>query len=137
MILVDTNILVDIRERDPLWQDWSLGAVADARLAGPVATSVVTVGELASRQGSLEELMAFTAALGMDALSLNAAAAHRAGAAQRAYRLAGGKREKLLADFLIGAAAEGAGAALLTRDPRPYRTYFPELTLITPETENG
>lgn len=47
----------------------------------------------------------------------------------------GGRREKLLADFLIGGQASSMGAELMTRDPRMYRSYFPELPLITPETD--
>ena len=47
---------------------------------------------------------------------------------------AGGGRERVLPDFLIGAHAAIRGHALLTRDPKGYRTYFPSVELITPET---
>lgn len=135
--MVDTNLIVDIRERDPAWQDWALGAVADARLAGKVAVSAVTIGELAALRGSLDELVELVSALGLAIVPLTADAAHRAGCAQRAYRAAGGKRAKLLGDFLIGGAADSVGATLLTRDRALYRRYFPTLTLITPEKDHG
>lgn len=134
MILIDTNILIDVRERDDSWASWSLAALADARLAGNVVISAITIGELSSRGGSFEELLDLCRGLGANVLPLSTAAAYRAGRAQRA---AGGRREKLLADFLIGGEAEAIGATVLTRDPRHYRTYFPELTLITPEIDNG
>lgn len=135
MIFVDTNIVIDLREDGSSWQGWSYDAVADARLSSAVVVSVITIGELASREATLTELLQLTTGLGLDVLPLSAEAAHRAGRAQRAYRAAGGRREKLLADFLIGGAADTLGASLLTRDPRHYRTYFPDLTLITPETD--
>ncbi|MDX5984500.1 type II toxin-antitoxin system VapC family toxin [Sphingomonas echinoides] len=135
MILVDTNVLIDLRDRDPAWEPWSMRAVALARLAGPVGTTAVTVGELASRGGTLVELRELCSAFGIPLLPLSVAGAYHAGQAHRAYRAAGGGREKLLADFLIGGEAEALGAQLLTRDPRPYRRYFPDLTLITPETD--
>jgi Predicted nucleic acid-binding protein, contains PIN domain len=50
------------------------------------------------------------------------------------YRSAGGKRESILPDFLIGAHAAVLGVPLLTRDVRRYRSYFPSLELITPDT---
>jgi hypothetical protein len=35
-------------------------------------------------------------------------------------------------DFYIGAHAAVANFAVLTRDPAPYRRYFPRLVLIAP-----
>jgi succinyl-CoA synthetase beta subunit len=85
--------------------------------------------------GTLVELQELCSAFGIQLLPLSVAGAYHAGQAHRAYRTAGGGREKLLADFLIGGEAQALGADLLTRDPRPYRRYFPNLTLITPETD--
>jgi predicted nucleic acid-binding protein len=60
-------------------------------------------------------------------------AAWRGGQAYREYRKRGGDRPPLLPDFLIGGHAQALGATLLTRDPRRFRSYFPDLNLITPE----
>ena len=46
----------------------------------------------------------------------------------------GQTRSRVLADFLIGAHAATLDQPLLTRDPTLHRRYFPDLTLITPET---
>jgi len=37
-------------------------------------------------------------------------------------------------DFFIGAHAQVRGCPVLTRDVRRYRTYFPDVALIVPET---
>jgi predicted nucleic acid-binding protein len=60
------------------------------------------------------------------------AAAFLAGKAATAYRRAGGTRTSTLPDFFIGAHAAVADLALLTRDPNPYRTYFPTVSLVAP-----
>jgi predicted nucleic acid-binding protein len=60
-------------------------------------------------------------------------AAFRAVQAFRLYRGTGGVRTNVLADFLIGGHASVLGIALLTRDAKRYRTYFPELALLTPD----
>lgn len=132
-MMVDTNIIIDLREMDTRWFDWSLNALATLG-SGERLASAVVVGELAARGGAEEELTALLTEFEIDPLPLNVAAGFRAGFAHRAYRDAGGKRDKLLADFLIGAHAATIRQPLLTRDPRRYRTYFPDLTLITPES---
>jgi hypothetical protein len=50
------------------------------------------------------------------------------------YRKLGGTKTNVLADFFIGAHAAVIEAAVLTRDPARYRSYFPTIRLITPET---
>jgi len=52
-----------------------------------------------------------------------------AGTAFKRYRQRGGSRARILPDFMIGANAVAAGARLLTRDRRFYRSAFPGLRL--------
>ena len=56
------------------------------------------------------------------------------GVARIAPAGAGGSRERTLPAFLIGAHAAIADYKLLTRDAARYRTYFPELNIVSPET---
>jgi predicted nucleic acid-binding protein len=60
------------------------------------------------------------------------AAAFLAGHAHAEYRQAGGRREAILPDFLIGAHAAVTGRPLLTRAPRRVATYIPGASLIAP-----
>jgi predicted nucleic acid-binding protein len=60
------------------------------------------------------------------------AAAFLAGHAHADYRRAGGTREAVLPDFLIGAHAAVTGRPLLTRDRRRVAAYIPGATLIAP-----
>jgi predicted nucleic acid-binding protein len=61
-------------------------------------------------------------------------AAYLAGRAHISYRARGGSRDRTLPDFLIGAHAAVKGYRLLTRDQARYRSYFPNLTIIAPDT---
>ena len=60
-------------------------------------------------------------------------AAFLAGKAFLTYRREGGAKSAPLPDFYIGAHAAIQGYSLLTRDARRYRSYFPELAVISPE----
>jgi predicted nucleic acid-binding protein len=50
------------------------------------------------------------------------------------YRKRGGEKKAPLPDFYIGAHAAIAGFKLLTRDVARYRTYFPTIEIIAPES---
>ena len=48
------------------------------------------------------------------------------------YLRSGGKRNRILPDFLIAAHATNQADALVTRDRGFYRTHFPKLKVIDP-----
>jgi hypothetical protein len=49
------------------------------------------------------------------------------------YRREGGTRTNVLPDLFIGAHAAVLGCAILTRDSRRYRNYFPRVNVVDPE----
>ena len=137
MIFVDTSVLIDIARGRPPWAEWSKTAVANALGRGPVVANRVVLAELVPSFASLDVLLGFLQTTGLSLLHLTDAAASLAGRAHVEYRRAGGERIASLADFLIGGHAAAVGATLLTRDRRRFAGYFPDLPLITPETEHG
>lgn len=137
MILVDSNVLIDVTADDPVWRDWSLSKLEDAAASGAVAIGPIVVAEVGPSFGSLEKFRRQLDALGLEIEPMSDEAAFLAGTAFRRYLAKRSEEKTILADFLIGAQAATLGASLLTRDPRFYTRYFPELTLITPENDNG
>jgi predicted nucleic acid-binding protein len=131
-ILVDTNVLVDIAVRDENWRDWSRRQLAAAE--GALIINPVIYAEFSVRYGSMEEVETLLPEEEFHRENLPWTAAFAAGAAFRKYRQSGGGRERVLPDFLIGAHAVVRGYTILTRDPKGYRSYFPTVELITPET---
>jgi len=137
VILVDSNILIDVIDDDPNWAEWSLSALEQAQREGIIAANTVVTAEVAPRFGNLQAYLDQLEELVIQSESITDEGAYMAGAAFRVYRARCGSdtvANSVLPDFLIGGHALSIGAAVLTRDPRFYRTYFPELTLITPET---
>lgn len=137
MILVDTNVIVDVLKREPDWFLWSRERLEEVQLRDSAFTSPIVAAELARYANSAAELQAVLDEAGIAVAPFGIEAAHHAGRAYLAYRRAGGPRETILADLLIGGHAASLGAAILTRDPRRFRAYFPELEIIAPEAENG
>ena len=134
MRLLNTNIIVDLfGTLDTVEARWSADRYADAVEAGRVACNLVIVAELSSYAPSSGALMRRLADMEIDVAELSLDAAFRAGAAFQRYRERGGTRTTILPDFLIAAHAASMGATLVTRDRR-LANYFPELSLITPET---
>ena len=131
MILVDTNVLVDLIVPS-VWTDWSQRALADARLRDEVVINAVVYAELAAGYRRIEDLEAMLVAIEINLAPIPRTALFLAGKAFRRYRAAGGIRTGVVPDFFIGAHALADGAPLLTRDGRRYRAYFPAVRLIAP-----
>ena len=134
MILVDSNVLIDLIEPKGSWRGWSEDAISSA--GDDLAVNAIVVAEIARQFRSIGDEMSFLAALGIECLPIEEEAAYRAGQAHAAYRASGGRRDGILADFLIGGHAEALAATLLTRDRKRFAAYFPDLRLMTPETAN-
>ena len=133
MILVDTNVLLDVFTDDPAWADWSQHQLEAASLADRLAINGVIYAELSIRFERIEALEAALESAGVALAEIPRPALFLAGKAFLAYRRGGGSRTGVLPDFFIGAHASVAKMPLLTRDPRRYRTYFPAADLIAPE----
>ena len=134
MILPDSNILIDIIEKDPVWHDWSFARLADASGAGRVVINHVIVAEVAPFSGGLQTFLEAIERMGVEIEALCNQTAYAAGLAFCAYRKNRTKAapKTILPDFLIGGHAATMGATILTRDPRFYRAYFPMVRLIAP-----
>jgi predicted nucleic acid-binding protein len=130
--LVDTNVLLDVLDEDPLWQSASESALARCADQGPVCINVVIYAEVSTNFRTLEEVDAALPPEYLTWLEVPPEAAFLAAKAYLAYRRAGGVRTAVLPDFFIGAHAAVTQMPLLTRDPRRYRTYFPTVELVTP-----
>lgn len=132
MILVDTNVLLDLVTDDPDWSEWSLARLEEAALAGPVLINDVVYAETSIRYARIEDLDAMLAEAMIEIAPTPRPALFLAGKAFQHYRAAGSARTGVLPDFFIGAHAAVEGWPLLTRDARRYRRYFPKLALIAP-----
>jgi predicted nucleic acid-binding protein len=132
MVLVDTNIIVDIWDRDPNWANWSVQQMTKLHLTHPLRINVVVYAELARFYSTTTELDRNIAALKLGVEYIPRDAAYSAGKAFLRYRKQSGAKSGVLPDFFIGAHAQSLGCSLLTRDKRRYATYFPTVRLITP-----
>ena len=132
MVLVDTNVLVDVFERDPQWWNWSIGQLRRLSMTHPLAINAIIYAELASAYSSSALLDQKIATMNLVFEDIPRNAAFLAGKAYLLYRCKGGTKTNVLPDFFVGAHAAVLGCPLLTRDPRPYSTYFPTVRLITP-----
>jgi predicted nucleic acid-binding protein len=130
MLLVDTNVLVDVLQNDPQWADWSIAQLrAQAQLHQLVINPVI-YAELSLSFSTFEALDRAVATMELALHEVPRPALFLAGKAYLQYRRRGGGKAQVLPDFFIGAHAAVEGWPLLTRDASRFRTYFPSLEVI-------
>ena len=132
MTLVDTNVLIDVLSNNPVWRSWSLDRLEARSASGRMLINEVVYAELSLGFDSEEELDKAMLDLNVVLVWSPKSALFLAGQAFQRYRLAGGPRLGVLPDMFIGAHAQVARLPILTRDVRRYRTYFPDVELISP-----
>ena len=133
-VLVDSNVLLDIATSDPHWSDWSATALAESAEHTTLIINPIIYAEVSIGYTTIEALDAALPQTLYQRESLPWEAGFLAGKCFRLYRRRGGQRNSPLPDFYIGAHAAIRQLALLTRDAARYRTYFPNIEIIAPNT---
>lgn len=129
--VVDSSVLLDVFTEDPEWLAWSQARLTEAACRGALVANAVVIAEIAPRFSRIEALRsALPSMLLVEEIPF--AAAFLAGHAHASYRRAGGARDAILPDLLIGAHAATTDRPLLTRDPRRVAAYIPGARLICP-----
>ena len=132
--LVDSNVLIDLTTRDPVWFFWSRQIIESKFGREPLIVNPIIFAEFSVRYSTFDEADALLDKDEFRREDLPYMAAFAASKAFLAYRRAGGAKEKPLPDFFIGAHAVVRGYSIITRDPSGYRSYFPGVDLVTPES---
>jgi len=129
---VDTSVLLDVFNADPSFGPKSSEALRRCLQEGRVTACDVVWAELGAFFSSSEAIGDTMRRLGIEFDALTIDAALQAGATWKRYRERGGTRDRVIADFLIGAHASAQAERLLTRYRGFYRAYFARLPLLDP-----
>jgi predicted nucleic acid-binding protein len=132
--LADSSVLLDIITSDPTWYDWSFTQISTALLEGKLQINPIIYAEIAGEFESSTTLDEWLTPQFIGKVQLPFEAAFRAHKAFMEYRQRGGRKTSRLPDFFIGAQAEIEGLTVITRDESRFRSYFPNVKLISPES---
>lgn len=132
MILVDSNVILDIFTQDTNWYDWSSAKLSELAEAHELIINDIIYTEISIGFKQIEELEQTLAGDFFKIQSVPKEALFLAGKVFTKYKSQSGTKISTLPDFFIGAHASVQGIPLLTRDISRYKTYFPSLEIIHP-----
>jgi predicted nucleic acid-binding protein len=130
MHLVDSSVLYSILLGEKSGQ-WALAKLDDLRSVGGVFINQIIYSEMCAFAESEEEAETVLSPL-VSRVDFPWHAAFPAGRAFKLYRKRGGRKNRMLPDFLIAAHADVMGWKLVTNNARDIQSYFPELDIISP-----
>lgn len=133
MIALDSSVLIDILTGDPVHADASERCVGDALAREEVVVCDAVLAEVQAMLDTSASVMETLSSMGIRYLPTQEAAAMRAGHMNKRFRARGGQRERVVADFLVGAHALLQCHGLITRDESFFRDYFKGLKLFVPK----
>jgi predicted nucleic acid-binding protein len=132
---VDTNVLLDVFLADPRFVTRSRDLLRRCAREGVIVACDIVWAEIGAHFDSSGASDRTLEDLGIAFSPLAPEAASFAGRRFREYRRRGGRRTRIVPDFLIGSHALHQADRLLSRDRGFYRTYFKRLSLLDPGEE--
>jgi predicted nucleic acid-binding protein len=127
---LDTNVLLDVFLPDPEFGESSLALLERAYDQGALIICEIVYAELVPQFKDRTRLDGALKKMSITIHSIDTDAAYVAGQRWALYRKKGGKRERIITDFLIAAHALRRAERFLTRDREFYHQYFKELPLL-------
>ena len=127
---IDTNILLDVFLPDKKYADSSAALLKQAYDEGALVICDIVYAELVPQFNNRSLLDSTLARINVTLSSVDSDIAYLAGDKWSLYRRAGGKKERIITDFIIGAHAFLKTDRFLTRDRGFYKNYFQDLKIV-------
>ncbi len=131
-MIADSNIVIDLLHGKDELAVQVIAAYEKLLLQHEMYINPVIFAETSSGLPAIELFEHRLSLLHISIEPLQNIDAFRAGHAFWKYRQNGGPRTTILPDFLIGAQASVRGWPILTRDPKRFESYFPEVEIVDP-----
>lgn len=129
---LDTNVLLDILTPNEPFVEAAIGTIELCARDGSLIINELVYAELCGHFEHKSDCDHFLLENEIQTIDLNDKACFLASRIWREYRNQGGKRARILPDFLIGAHAQLQASRLVSRDQGFYRKLFPRLTILDP-----
>jgi predicted nucleic acid-binding protein len=130
---VDTSVLLDVLLNDPQHASTSITALRRASIEGSIILCEIVLAELAPTLATAE-MPRFLTDWNLTFVPSSQASALLAGEMFRTYLRRGGKRDRVVPDFLLAAHAQTHAQRLMARDRGYYRDYFKQLQIWDPSS---
>lgn len=129
---VDSSVLLGVLQDKERYGSW-LELMLDLHRRAQLVVCDVVYAEIAGLYRAEAELQRDLQLLGLSYDAIRSETAFLAGQIYLAYRRAGGPRNNLVPDFLVGAHAIRQTDGLLATDRGYLRTYFKGLKILQPD----
>jgi len=134
-VFVDSCVLLDLFTNDHNWADWSENVLEKYSKTNTLYINSIVYTEISIGFQRIEEVEAAISELGVKVLEIPREALFLTGKVFLEYKRNKGTKKLPSPDFFIGAHTTVSQFNLITRDYGKYKTYYPQLKLISPRNE--